>query len=109
MSQAAAYEINAGSANCAARHILFVIALCYLLLPATSRAGQLPGDRWDLLAISYPPGREVEVALGGGGKSLAASGACTVKAKKDKSSLEIEIRDLPSVAEVGWTGRQYVL
>ena len=83
--------------------------LCYFLLTSGSFAGQLPGNRWDLLAIAYPPGREVAVTLGGAEKTLTAAGAFKVKAKADSSSLEIEIKNLPAPGEVGWTGKQYVL
>lgn len=83
--------------------------LACFLLSGWSRAGQLPGNRWDLLAIAYPPGKEVAVSLGGAERTLTAAGAIKVKAKPDSSSLEIEIKNLPASGEVGWTGKQYVL
>jgi hypothetical protein len=89
--------------------VLSALLLCGFLLSSWSRAGQLPGNRWDLLAIAYPPGREIAVNLGGAEKTLTSSGAFKVKAKADSSALEIEIKNLPSPGEVGWTGRQYVL
>ena len=89
--------------------IFSALFLCCLLLSSLSQAGQLPGNRWDLLAIAYPPGREIAVALGGAEKTLTSSGAFKVKAKADSSSLEIEIKNLPAPGEVGWTGKQYVL
>ena len=89
--------------------IFSALLLCSFLLSSWSRAGQLPGNRWDLLAIAYPPGRDIAVSLGGAEKTLSSSGAFKVKAKADSSSLEIEIKNLPAPGEVGWTGRQYVL
>ena len=89
--------------------IVSALMFCYLLLSSWSSAGQLPGNRWDLLAIAYPPGREVSVNLGGAEKTLSSTGAFRVKAKADSSTLEIEIKNLPAPDEVGWTGRQYVL
>jgi hypothetical protein len=44
--------------------VFSALFLCYFLLSSWSQAGQLPGNRWDLLAIAYPPGREIEVSLG---------------------------------------------
>jgi hypothetical protein len=79
------------------------------LLPGASRAGQLPGNRWDLLAIVYPPDRDVGIEFGGGEKTLTSKGLAKVKAKKDSASLEIEVKGLPAPGEIGWTGRQYVL
>ena len=89
--------------------IFSALFLCYVVLSSWSQAGQLPGNRWDLLAIAYPPGREIAVNLGGAEKTLASTGAFKVKAKADSSSLEIEIKNLPAPGEVGWTGKQYVL
>lgn len=86
-----------------------VITVCLSVLAGVSRAGQLPGNRWDLLAIAYPPGRDISVYLGGAEKTLTASGTCKVKAKKNAASFEIEVKNLPSTETAGWTGRQYVL
>jgi len=72
-------------------------------------AGQLPGNHWELLAISYPPDRKVSVSLGGGEKTLTSKGSCKVKWRKDSAEMEIEVKNLPAAAEVGWPGRQYVL
>src|SRR3954464_13206537 len=83
--------------------------LGFVLFSSWSRAGLLPGNRWDLLTIAYPPGREIAVGLGGAEKTLASSGAFKVKAKADSSSLEIEVKNLPAPGEAGWTGGQYVL
>jgi hypothetical protein len=80
------------------------------LLPAVwLPAGQLPEKHWELLTIVYPPDRNITVALGGAEKSLNAKGTCKVKWRKDAATLEIEIKDLPSMSDAGWTGRQYVL
>ncbi|MBI2818172.1 MAG: hypothetical protein HYX72_14655 [Acidobacteria bacterium] len=86
-----------------------VVAVCLSALTGVTGAGQLPGNRWDLLAVSYPPDRDVRVSLGGADKTLTASGTCTVKAKERAASFEIEIKNLPSTGTAGWTGRQYVL
>ena len=109
MSKAIRHESDAGSWKRHGRCILFVLSFYFLLPPALTRAGQLPGNRWDLLAISYPPDRDVTISLGGGEKTLTAAGTCKVRAKKESASFEIEIRDLSPAAEAGWTGRQYVL
>ena len=72
-------------------------------------AGPLPDGRWDLLTISYPADRDVEIGLGGSDKTLTAKGTCRVKWQKGTASLAIEIRDLSSPAEAGWANQQYVL
>ena len=90
--------------------ILTFFCLWFFLLPAAILpAGELPDHHWEVLAIVYPPDRDLTVALGGAEKTLTSKGICKVKWRKDAAAIEIEIKDLPSVGEVGWAGRQYVL
>lgn len=109
MIKRAKHKNNAGSASDACRIILIAFSLCFFLLGGASRAGQLPGNRWNLLAISYPPDRDIVVSLGGAERTLTTTGTCKVRAKKDSASFDIEIKDLPAAAQADWTGRQYVL
>ena len=102
------HQGRAGNRQFLLKCALPALSLGLFLFSSCSWAGQLPGNRWDLLAIAYPPGREVAVGLGGAEKTLTSSGAFKVKAKADSSSLEIEVKNLPAPGEVGWTG-QYVL
>lgn len=92
------------------RRILLFVCLCFFLLPAVRLpAGQLPGHHWEVLTIVYPPERDIVVVLGGAEKTLTSKGICKVKWRKDAATLGIEIKNLPSTAEIGWAGRQYVL
>ena len=92
------------------RRFPIFVCLWFFLLPAARLpAGQLPDNHWEVLTIVYPPDRDLLVALGGAEKTLTSKGTCKVKWRKDAAALEIVIRNLPSVGEVGWAGRQYVL
>ena len=94
------------------RRIMVLTLLCVAAaLAAVTRlpAGKLPANHWELLAVVYPPGREVIVTFGGGEKTLTARGTGKVKWEKDVAALVMEIGDLASTAEAGWAGRQYVL
>ena len=73
------------------------------------RAGILPNNQWELLAVAYPPDRDVSVRLGGAEKTLTAKGLCKVKWENEAANMEIAIENLPAAQEVGWAGRQYVL
>ena len=81
----------------------------FLIFPAGLRPGQLPGGQWELLAIAYPPDRTVSVILGGAEKTLTSKGICEVKWHDKAATMEIQIENLPSAQELGWTGEQYVL
>src|SRR5579864_6797767 len=92
------------------RRILAVVWLCSVLLPTTALvAGPLPGNHWEVLTVVYPPGQTVFANLGGAEKTLTAKGICRVKYRQEAALLDIEIKNLPSTTESGWTGRQYVL
>ena len=80
-----------------------------LLFPAGLRPGQLPDGQWELLAIAYPPDRTVSVVLGGAEKTLTSKGIGQVKWHDKAATMEIQIENLPSAQELGWTGQQYVL
>jgi hypothetical protein len=87
-----------------------LLACCVaLLLPA-----QVPGERvgendWKLLAVAYPPDRDVSVVLAGAEKTLTAKGLCKVEWRGNAATLELEVQDLPTPSEIGWTGQQYIL
>jgi hypothetical protein len=89
---------------------LMLLACCVaLLLPA-----QVPGERvgendWKLLAVAYPPDRDVSVVLAGAEKTLTAKGLCKVEWRGNAATLELEVQDLPTPSEIGWTGQQYIL
>lgn len=94
------------------RNLRRVVALacCLALLPA----GRLLGERvseneWNLLAVAYPPDREVSVVLGGAEKTLTAKGRFKVKWQGNAAALELEVEGLRSPTENGWTGQQYIL
>lgn len=87
----------------------FFTLLFLLLCQGTLAAGELPGNRWDLLAVAYPPDRGISVGLGGTAKTLTSRGVCRVKWGKDAASVDIEIKGLPSPDEAGWAGRHYIL
>src|SRR3990172_5611846 len=74
--------------------LVLTFLLFWFLLAAPSPAGQLPGNRWDLLAIVYPPDLNLLVELGGGEKTLRSKGTCKVRAKKEAASVDIEVKDL---------------
>ena len=91
------------------RRVALLASCVALLLPA-----QVPGERvgendWKLLAVAYPPDRGVSVVLAGTEKTLTARGLCKVEWRGNAAALELEVQDLPTPAEIGWTGRQYVL
>ena len=80
-----------------------------LLAPANLWGGRKTDHGWELLAVAYPDGREVEVALGGSERALSSQGACKVKWRDNVAALELEIQNLPSPEQLGWAGKQYVL
>ena len=90
--------------------ILAFVCLCSsLLITARLPAGQLPDHHWELLAVAYPPDRDVSVMLGGAERTLTSKGICKVKWRDETASMEIKLEDLPAASEIGWDGRQYVL
>ena len=91
------------------RRVVLLAGCVALLLPA-----QVPGERvgendWKLLAVAYPPDRDVTVVLAGAEKTLTAKGLCKVEWRGNAATLELEIQDLPSPSEVGWNGQHYIL
>ena len=80
-----------------------------LLFPVGLRTGELPDGQWELLAIAYPPERTVSVILGGAEKTLTSKGVCHVKWHDKAATMEIQIENLPSAQEIGWSGQQYIL
>jgi hypothetical protein len=89
---------------------LFLAALVSLSsFSVASLWGSRTTNGWELLVIAYPDGRDVDVTLGGGAKTLTSTGLCSVKWRKQVASLEVDLNNLPPPAEVGWTGEQYVL
>ena len=86
---------------------------CLLLTSAVTgarlRAERLPDNGWRLLAVAYPPDRDVEVVLGGAEKTLSSKGLAKVKWHENAAALEVEMENLPTPAEAGWTGQQLVL
>ena len=75
----------------------------------TLNAERLPDNGWRLLAVAYPPDRDVEVVLGGAEKTLSSRGLAKVKWKENAALIELKLEDLPAPAEAGWSGRQFVL
>ena len=92
-----------------ARRYFSAVVLGLLVCSGAGWAGSLPGNRWDLLTVAFPPGRGITVSLGGAEKTLTARGTCSVKSKQQAAAFEIEIEELKPASEIGWTGRQYVL
>ena len=86
---------------------------CLLWTPAVTGAKlcgeRLPDNGWRLLAVAYPPDRDVEVVLGGAEKTLLSKGLAKVKWRENAAAVEIEMENLPTPAEAGWTGQQFVL
>ncbi|MBI4442221.1 MAG: hypothetical protein HY649_02465 [Acidobacteria bacterium] len=72
-------------------------------------AGRLPNHHWEVLAVAYPPDREVSVVLGGAERSLTAKGLGKVKWRDNVATMEIAVENLPAPGEVGKPGQQYVL
>jgi len=72
-------------------------------------AGQMPNHHWELLAVAYPPDRDVSVTLGGAEKTLTSKGICKVKWRENAATMEIEVEKLPPSHEIGGAGSQYVL
>lgn len=83
--------------------------LGFLMLFAGDLFGERVPNGWQLLAVAYPPDRDVSVSLGGAEKTLNSRGICKVKWRKDAATLELELENLPLPAELGWTGQQYIL
>ena len=81
----------------------------FLIFAAGLRTGELPDGQWELLAIAYPPDRTVSVILGGAEKTLTSKGICEVKWHGKAATMEIQIENLPSAQEIGWSGQQYIL
>jgi hypothetical protein len=87
----------------------WIIRFVLTCIAASAIAGELPDSRWDLLAVAYPPDKEISVALGGAEKTLSSKGLARVKWQKNAASIELEIKGMPDPNSIGWTGRQYVL
>ena len=88
---------------------LFTFLGLWLISARGLFAEGLPNNRWQLLAVAYPPDREVSVTLGGSDRTLTSRGFCKVKWSDSAALLELELEDLPAPTELEWTGRQYVL
>ena len=96
------------------RRIGHMTAITCLLWTSAVTGAELCGERlpdngWRLLAVAYPPDREVEVVLGGAEKTLSSKGLAKVKWRENAAAVEVEIQDLPAPAEAGWSGQQFVL
>ena len=91
------------------RNIVWVRAGIFLLCTTTVAAGRVSEQLWQLLAVAYPPDKDVSVWMGGAEKTLTAKGVFQAKWQKDMAQLEIAIEDLPPAEKLGWSGQQYVL
>ena len=92
--------------RCASMNWMFGL----LMLFVTPLFGErLPNNGWQLLAVAYPPDRDVSVTLGGAERTLTSRGICKVQWSKEAASLELQLETLPSPADLGWAGQQYVL
>ena len=104
MSLWSSKSLHHGGTNVAA---LFLATL--VLFPAGLAGGALPDNRWQVLAISYPDRRTVEVSLGGSAKTLTSVGEAKVKWRAGKAQVELRVEALPAPASLSWPDRQYVL
>ncbi|OFV99121.1 MAG: hypothetical protein A3H94_01050 [Acidobacteria bacterium RIFCSPLOWO2_02_FULL_60_20] len=90
-----------------------ILAGCFVWIAMFSsprlHAERLPENGWQLLAVAYPADRDVEVVLGGAEKTLASKGLGKVKWHDNAATVELKLERLPSPAEAGWSGAQYVL
>ncbi len=91
------------------RLLVALFALVVLVAPARIPAERISNDSWELLAVAYPDGREVEVSLGGSERALASNGSCKVKWRNDVAAVQLEVKNLPSPEQLGWSGKQYML
>lgn len=91
------------------RIVVWVSAWIFLLLTTKLAAGRLSEQHWQLLAVAYPPDKDVSVWLGGAEKTLTSKGLFQVKWQQNAAQLEIAIEDLPPAEKLGWSGHQYVL
>ncbi|MBI1954842.1 MAG: hypothetical protein HYS38_00445 [Acidobacteria bacterium] len=91
------------------RIVVWVSAWIFLLLTTKLAAGRLSEQHWQLLAVAYPPDKDVSVWLGGAEKTLTSKGVFQVKWQRNAAQLEIAIEDLPPAEKLGWSGHQYVL
>jgi hypothetical protein len=83
--------------------------LLAFLIPSGVTAERLSATSWQVLAVAFPADRTVAVALGGTEKTLTARGLSTVKFHDKAATLEVEIDDLATPTDLGWSGEQYVL
>ena len=88
---------------------LFLAALAMLSWPAAAPAGRVGNAKWELLAVAYPDGREIEVSLAGSERDLTGKGFCKVRWSKESATVEMEVKNLPPPETVGLTGAQYVV
>ena len=79
------------------------------VLASNLAAGRIDTQHWQVLAVAYPPSKDVEVILGGGEKTLTTRGLAKVKWENNSANMKIEIKNLPTADSLGWAGRQYVL
>ncbi|MBI3895619.1 MAG: hypothetical protein HY313_06780 [Acidobacteria bacterium] len=91
------------------RTIVSISVWVLLLLTTKLAAGRLSEQRWQLLAVAFPPDKDVAVWLGGAEKTLTSKGVFLVKWQENVARLEIAIADLPPAETLGWTGHQYIL
>ena len=64
---------------------------------------------WQVLAVSFPADRTIEVGLGGGEKTLTARGTSQVKWHDNAAIMYLSIENLQTPTDLGWSGAQYVL
>ncbi|MBI4460953.1 MAG: anti-sigma factor [Acidobacteria bacterium] len=80
-----------------------------MLFASGLAAGRISEQQWQLLAVAYPPDKDVAVVLGGAEKTLTSRGVFQVKWQKDVARLDIAVENLPPAAKLGWPGQQYIL
>lgn len=91
------------------RKLLVILCWTISLLASNLAAGRIDTQHWQVLAVAYPPNKDVAVILGGGEKTLTTRGLAMVKWEKNSANMKIEIENLPAADSLGWAGRQYVL